>query len=98
MAQVTCGKCGHQSRTTEPFTDLSLEFPDRYQYRGGGTPVSSEPCHVTEMLAKFTEVEHLEGEIYACAQCNSTLSKRLHRPVLTRRRRRVLATKSCIDC
>ena len=68
---MTCAKCGFQSRTREPFSDLSLEFPDRYQYRGGDQPVSSEPCHVTEMLTKFTEVEHLDGDVYACEQCNS---------------------------
>lgn len=26
---------------------------------------------LTEMLAKFTETEALEGRIYACDQCNS---------------------------
>jgi len=25
---------------------------------------------MTEMLAKFTEVEKLDGHIYACDQCN----------------------------
>lgn len=28
-------------------------------------------CLLTEMLAKFTETEALEGRIYACDQCNS---------------------------
>lgn len=28
----------------------------------------------TEMLAKFTEVEKLDGQIYACDRCNSELS------------------------
>lgn len=27
-----------------------------------------------EMLAKFTEVEKLDGQIYACDRCNSTYS------------------------
>ena len=30
-------------------------------------------CVLTEMIAKFTEVEKLDGQIYACDQCNSKL-------------------------
>ena len=66
-SQVTCLACDYRSNTVEPFWDLSLEFPQRYHSS------SKEPqgqCLLTEMLAKFTETEALEGNIYACEQCN----------------------------
>ena len=71
MIQVTCLTCQNWSRTYEPFYDLSLEFPDRYQMTRVYRAVSEDSCHLTEMLAKFTEDEMLEGKIYACNKCNS---------------------------
>lgn len=53
----------------EPFWDLSLEFPERYH--SNSKDVAQVPCRLTEMLAKFTETEALEGAIYACDHCNS---------------------------
>ncbi|XP_045868379.1 ubiquitin carboxyl-terminal hydrolase 44 isoform X2 [Meles meles] len=69
LSQVTCLACDNKSNTIEPFWDLSLEFPERYQCNGKDT--ASQPCLVTEMLAKFTETEALEGKIYVCDHCNS---------------------------
>ncbi|XP_034843708.1 ubiquitin carboxyl-terminal hydrolase 44 [Mirounga angustirostris] len=69
LSQVTCLACDNKSNTIEPFWDLSLEFPERYQCSGKDT--ASQPCLVTEMLAKFTETEALEGKIYVCDHCNS---------------------------
>ncbi|XP_054691971.1 ubiquitin carboxyl-terminal hydrolase 44 isoform X2 [Grus americana] len=70
LSQVTCLACDNKSNTIEPFWDLSLEFPERYHCNG--KEMSSQyPCLLTEMLAKFTETEALEGKIYACDQCNS---------------------------
>lgn len=66
--QVTCLACDNKSNTIEPFWDLSLEFPERYQC--SGKDVASQPCLVTEMLAKFTETEALEGKVYVCDECN----------------------------
>ncbi|XP_064011018.1 ubiquitin carboxyl-terminal hydrolase 44 isoform X2 [Pogoniulus pusillus] len=69
LSQVTCLACDNKSNTVEPFWDLSLEFPERYHCNG--KEMSSQyPCLLTEMLAKFTETEALEGKIYACDQCN----------------------------
>ncbi|XP_052431864.1 ubiquitin carboxyl-terminal hydrolase 44 [Carassius gibelio] len=69
LSQVRCLACDHRSNTIEPFWDLSLEFPERYHCNSKDTaPV---PCGLTEMLAKFTETEALEGAIYACDHCNS---------------------------
>ncbi|XP_050410971.1 ubiquitin carboxyl-terminal hydrolase 44 isoform X3 [Patella vulgata] len=73
ISQVTCLKCDNQSSTHEPYLDLSLEFPDRYQITSSNTNVSNASCHVTEMLTKFTEIEMLEGPIYACEYCNKKL-------------------------
>ena len=71
-SQVTCITCNYKSNTVEPFWDLSLEFPERYHsIEKGIVPVNQAECMLTEMLAKFTETEALEGRIYACDQCNS---------------------------
>lgn len=70
LSQVTCLACENQSNTVEPFWDLSLEFPERY-HSNSKESAAQASCHLTEMLAKFTETEALEGNIYACDQCNS---------------------------
>uniref|UniRef100_A0A8B9TKF8 ubiquitinyl hydrolase 1 n=1 Tax=Anas platyrhynchos TaxID=8839 RepID=A0A8B9TKF8_ANAPL len=63
--QVTCITCNYKSNTVEPFWDLSLEFPERYHsIEKGIIPVNQTECMLTEMLAKFTETEALEGRIY----------------------------------
>nr|XP_004650246.1 ubiquitin carboxyl-terminal hydrolase 44 [Jaculus jaculus]XP_045007738.1 ubiquitin carboxyl-terminal hydrolase 44 [Jaculus jaculus]XP_045007740.1 ubiquitin carboxyl-terminal hydrolase 44 [Jaculus jaculus] len=80
LSQVTCLACNNKSNTIEPFWDLSLEFPERYQCNGKDT--ASQPCMVTEMLAKFTETEALEGKIYVCDQCNSKRRKFSSKPVV----------------
>ncbi|KAM5287899.1 ubiquitin carboxyl-terminal hydrolase 44 [Ctenodactylus gundi] len=80
LSQVTCLECDNKSNTIEPFWDLSLEFPERYQCSGKDT--ASQPCLVTEMLAKFTETEALEGKIYICDQCNSKRRRFSSKPVV----------------
>ncbi|XP_006888627.1 PREDICTED: ubiquitin carboxyl-terminal hydrolase 44 [Elephantulus edwardii] len=80
LSQVTCLACDSKSNTIEPFWDLSLEFPERYQCSGKDS--ASQPCLVTEMLAKFTETEALEGKIYICDQCNSKRRKFSSKPVI----------------
>uniref|UniRef100_A0A8C3YM99 Ubiquitin carboxyl-terminal hydrolase n=1 Tax=Catagonus wagneri TaxID=51154 RepID=A0A8C3YM99_9CETA len=80
LSQVTCLACDNKSNTIEPFWDLSLEFPERYQCSGKDT--ASQPCLVTEMLAKFTEIEALEGKIYVCDQCNSKRRRFSSKPVV----------------
>lgn len=74
--QVTCLSCKHKSNTVEPFWDLSLEFPERYHSmeKGSGSMAYQRSCTLTEMLSKFTEMEALEGSIYACNHCNSKRS------------------------
>ncbi|KFP71660.1 Ubiquitin carboxyl-terminal hydrolase 49, partial [Acanthisitta chloris] len=83
LSQVTCITCNYKSNTIEPFWDLSLEFPERYHcLEKGLVPVQQEECMLTEMLAKFTETEALEGRIYACDQCNSKRRKSSPKPLV----------------
>ncbi|XP_030321336.1 ubiquitin carboxyl-terminal hydrolase 49 [Calypte anna] len=83
LSQVTCITCNYKSNTIEPFWDLSLEFPERYHSMEKGIiPVSQTECMLTEMLAKFTETEALEGRIYACDQCNSKRRKSSPKPLV----------------
>ncbi|XP_044042812.1 ubiquitin carboxyl-terminal hydrolase 44 [Siniperca chuatsi] len=81
LSQVTCLACDHRSNTVEPFWDLSLEFPERY-HSNSRESAAQASCHLTEMLAKFTETEALEGNIYACDHCNSARRRTSSKPVL----------------
>ncbi|XP_071993426.1 ubiquitin carboxyl-terminal hydrolase 49 [Engystomops pustulosus] len=83
LSQVTCLTCTYKSDTVEPFWDLSLEFPERYHcLEKGIAPVTTTECTLTEMLAKFTETEALEGRIYACDQCNRRRRKSSPKPLV----------------
>lgn len=81
LSQVTCLACENRSNTVEPFWDLSLEFPERY-HSNSKESAAHASCHLTEMLAKFTETEALEGNIYACDQCNSARRRSSCKPVV----------------
>ncbi|KAL6074960.1 hypothetical protein STEG23_031650, partial [Scotinomys teguina] len=86
---VTCLACDNKSNTIEPFWDLSLEFPERYQC--SGKDATSQPCLVTDMLGKFTETEVLEGKIYMCDNCNSKRRKFSSKPaVLTEAQKQLM--------
>ncbi|XP_043932855.1 ubiquitin carboxyl-terminal hydrolase 49 [Protopterus annectens] len=83
LSQVTCVTCNYKSNTVEPFWDLSLEFPERYHCFEKSTTVGHHTdCKLTEMLAKFTETEALEGRIYACDRCNSKRRKSSSKPLI----------------
>uniref|UniRef100_A0A8C7LQC2 Ubiquitin carboxyl-terminal hydrolase n=1 Tax=Oncorhynchus mykiss TaxID=8022 RepID=A0A8C7LQC2_ONCMY len=85
LSQVTCLSCKHKSNTVEPFWDLSLEFPERYhstEKRSAASLAYQRSCSLTEMLAKFTETEALEGSIYACNHCNRKRRKTSHKPLV----------------
>ncbi|CAL8242479.1 unnamed protein product [Merluccius merluccius] len=81
LSQVTCLACDYQSNTVEPFWDLSLEFPERY-HSNSRESAAQVSCRLTEMLAKFTETEALEGNIYACDQCNTKRRRLSSKPVI----------------
>ncbi|XP_039620735.1 ubiquitin carboxyl-terminal hydrolase 49 [Polypterus senegalus] len=84
LSQVTCVTCNYKSNTVEPFWDLSLEFPERYHCveKGASAMAFHDDCTLTEMLAKFTETEDLEGRIYACDCCNSKRRKSSPKPLV----------------
>uniref|UniRef100_A0A8D1QST7 Mediator of RNA polymerase II transcription subunit 20 n=1 Tax=Sus scrofa TaxID=9823 RepID=A0A8D1QST7_PIG len=89
--QVTCISCNYKSNTIEPFWDLSLEFPERYHcIEKGFVSLNQTECLLTEMLAKFTETEALEGRIYACDQCNSKRRKSNPKPLVLSEARKQL--------
>ncbi|XP_065840514.1 ubiquitin carboxyl-terminal hydrolase 44-B-like [Oscarella lobularis] len=69
ISQVTCLTCENVSQTVEPFLDLSLEFPARYQIERGRANVSTDECPLSEMLNLFTEREML-GSVYSCSHCS----------------------------
>ncbi|XP_064417940.1 ubiquitin carboxyl-terminal hydrolase 44 [Latimeria chalumnae] len=93
LSQVTCLVCDNKSNTVEPFWDLSLEFPERYHCNGKES-ASQNSCLLTEMLAKFTETEALEGKIYACDQCNSKRRKFSSKPlILTEAQKQLMVHK-----
>ncbi|XP_056131950.1 ubiquitin carboxyl-terminal hydrolase 44 [Lampris incognitus] len=81
LSQVTCLACDYHSNTVEPFWDLSLEFPERY-HSNNRESAAQVSCRLTEMLAKFTETEALEGNIYACDQCNTKRRRLSSKPVI----------------
>lgn len=82
LSQVTCLSCKRKSNTVEPFWDLSLEFPERYhRMEKPSTAACQQSCSLSEMLAKFTETEALEGCIYACNFCNRRRRKSSHKPL-----------------
>uniref|UniRef100_H0VQH1 Ubiquitin carboxyl-terminal hydrolase n=1 Tax=Cavia porcellus TaxID=10141 RepID=H0VQH1_CAVPO len=91
LSQVTCISCNYKSNTIEPFWDLSLEFPERYHcIEKGFVPLNQTECLLTEMLAKFTETEALEGRIYACDQCNGKRRKSNPKPLVLSEARKQL--------
>ncbi|KAL1251892.1 hypothetical protein QQF64_019688 [Cirrhinus molitorella] len=82
LSQVTCLSCKRKSNTVEPFWDLSLEFPERYhRMEKPSAAACQRSCSLSEMLAKFTETEALEGCIYACNFCNRKRRKSSHKPL-----------------
>ncbi|XP_028854549.1 ubiquitin carboxyl-terminal hydrolase 49 [Denticeps clupeoides] len=84
LSQVTCLSCKHKSNTVEPFWDLSLEFPERYHSldKSAAAQACHRSCTLTEMLAKFTETEALEGTIYACNRCNKKRRRTSPKPLV----------------
>ena len=72
---------------------LHCDPDNRYQFSHNRTSLSKDNCHLTEMLAKFTEIEHL-GEVYTCDTCNSKRRSSSTKPVLrTEATKRLLVTK-----
>ncbi|VDI24469.1 ubiquitin carboxyl-terminal hydrolase 44/49 [Mytilus galloprovincialis] len=90
VSQVKCLKCKNLSSREDPFLDLSLEFPQRYQITSKNSKLAEDPCHLTEMLAQFTDTEELDGEIYHCEKCNARRKKDI---LYTKAEKRLLIKK-----
>ncbi|XP_049791629.1 ubiquitin carboxyl-terminal hydrolase 3-like isoform X2 [Schistocerca nitens] len=74
QSEVRCLNCSTESKKHDPFLDLSLDIPDKFQlsrkYKDheGGIP----PCNISDCLKSFIEVEELaETELYYCSTCKS---------------------------
>lgn len=68
LAQVHCMNCRTDSKTHEPFQDLSLDIPDRLQR--SRTKEQEEVCSLTYSLTRFFKVEELaDSELYFCDNC-----------------------------
>lgn len=60
--------CRTDSKTHEPFQDLSLDIPDRLQRTR--TKEQEEVCSLTYSLTRFFKVEELaDSELYFCDNC-----------------------------
>ncbi|XP_051170275.1 ubiquitin carboxyl-terminal hydrolase 3-like [Leptopilina boulardi] len=67
LSVVHCMNCRTDSKTHEPFQDLSLDIPDRLQRR---TKDQEEVCSLTYSLSRFFKVEELaDSELYFCDNC-----------------------------
>lgn len=67
LSVVHCMNCRTDSKTHEPFQDLSLDIPDRLQRR---TKEQEEVCSLTYSLSRFFKVEELaDSELYFCDNC-----------------------------
>jgi ubiquitin carboxyl-terminal hydrolase 2/21 len=60
---LSCGKCGHKSRSFDNFMDLSVSIP-RKAYRYSGCALSINEC-----LSTFTSPEKLESCGFKCEKC-----------------------------
>jgi ubiquitin C-terminal hydrolase len=75
-SQVTCGRCGKQSRAYDPFWDVTLPIPRKAQMRkayGGGSGLASGDggaCDLSDCLAGFTRQDDLDGDYY-CSTCKT---------------------------
>ncbi|XP_031560730.1 ubiquitin carboxyl-terminal hydrolase 3-like [Actinia tenebrosa] len=69
QSEVTCLTCMTESKTHDPFLDLSLEIPPEYQNRKGKS--RENPCQLQECMTHFAALENLtESEFYMCPNCN----------------------------
>ena len=88
QSQVNCLKCNSENRVREPFSDLPLEFPERFQ---SDRCSKMDSCDIYEMLSQFTNTESL-GRVYSCEFCKS--NQRLRRKqVLTDAEKRLAFTR-----
>eukprot|EP00106_Octopus_bimaculoides_P005011 XP_014772453.1 PREDICTED: LOW QUALITY PROTEIN: ubiquitin carboxyl-terminal hydrolase 44-like [Octopus bimaculoides] len=93
VSEITCLSCEQKFQTYEPFMDLSLEFPSRYQRKSPNWKIASNVCHITEMLSHFTKSERLDGRIYACDSCNGKRRSNSSAKIYTKIKKQFLLSK-----
>lgn len=76
QSEVRCLNCCVESKKHDPFLDLSLDIPEKFQYQKKAAKDSTEepttPCDISDCLTSFVEVEELaETELYYCNNCKS---------------------------
>ena len=76
QSEVRCLNCCVESKKHDPFLDLSLDIPEKFQYLKKSSKDSSDepttPCDISDCLTSFIEVEELaETELYYCNNCKS---------------------------
>lgn len=76
QSEVRCLNCCVESKKHDPFLDLSLDIPEKFQYLKKSakdtTDEPTTPCDISDCLTSFIEVEELaETELYYCNNCKS---------------------------
>ncbi|KAK7865690.1 hypothetical protein R5R35_014505 [Gryllus longicercus] len=75
QSEVRCLNCCTESKKHDPFLDLSLDIPEKFQFipkKSKESEETSPPCSITDCLTSFIEVEELaETELYYCNNCKS---------------------------
>ncbi|XP_063223069.1 ubiquitin carboxyl-terminal hydrolase 3-like [Bacillus rossius redtenbacheri] len=74
QSEVCCLNCTWESKKHDPFLDLSLDIPDKFQCqkKGKDGEETVPQCNIADCLTSFIEVEELaETELYYCNNCKS---------------------------
>ncbi|PNF21373.1 Ubiquitin carboxyl-terminal hydrolase 3 [Cryptotermes secundus] len=74
QSEVRCLNCSSESKKHDPFLDLSLDIPEKFQLpkKTKDNEESLPPCNISDCLTSFIEVEELaETELYYCNNCKS---------------------------
>ncbi|EKX47957.1 hypothetical protein GUITHDRAFT_106044 [Guillardia theta CCMP2712] len=68
-SRVTCATCKRESNCYDPFMDLSLPIPKKFQGLSKWRS-SAQECKLQDCLEQFVDEEKLEGnEMYYCSRC-----------------------------
>ncbi|XP_021937087.1 ubiquitin carboxyl-terminal hydrolase 3-like isoform X4 [Zootermopsis nevadensis] len=74
QSEVRCLNCSSESKKHDPFLDLSLDIPEKFQLlkKTKDSEDLPPPCNLADCLTSFIEVEELaETELYYCNNCKS---------------------------
>nr|CAD7424199.1 unnamed protein product [Timema monikensis] len=74
QSEVRCLNCSSESKKHDPFLDLSLDIPEKFQYqkKSKDGEDTTPTCNIADCLTSFIEVEELaDTELYYCNNCKS---------------------------